>query len=691
MSPTTGSSALQSVRRLRADRVSFLVDAECYFAAVAEAVEQARHSVYIVGWDLHTEVRLRRDGQHPATLGALLKEAVRRNRRLHVHVLLWDYALIYLFERQPLPLLSFVWLAHPRIHVRHDDTAPAGASHHQKLVVLDDALAFVGGIDLTLNRWDTREHRADDERRADNGKRYGPFHDAQVAVTGEAARAVGELARVRWERATGRRECPPPPEHEIWPRGVTSWIEEVDVGLASTLGTQTELPTDIESTYVEAIASADRWLYFENQYFTSAAIGEALLDSLRREAGPEIVLVLPRDASGWLEQGTMDVLRTRLLRCLQGADVHGRLRVYHPVVPSPDGAAQPVYVHAKVFVADNRVARVGSANLSNRSMGFDSECDLLVLGDAKSTTAAAIATFRDSLLAEHLGCSPGELAQRLRETGSLISTIDSLRGGPRSLLLDVTAAPDWMLEALPDRTIVDPERPLTLDQWLETGLPRAIRSEAEVSLRAIALVAVLAAVAVAAFHVSGAEQLVAAREARPEASLLLLAGYCLAVVLPVPATLLHVGAVLVDGPFVGFALAGLGSALNATLAFLAGRRLGRDTVRRWAGMRLNRIARRIAKRGAIGVAVVRALPVTPMSIEGIVSGACSVRVGDYVVGTVLGVIPNLLIATTTVSALRHAMRSPSASNVALAALSLIGVALIAVLVARRLNPGNRTS
>jgi phosphatidylserine/phosphatidylglycerophosphate/cardiolipin synthase-like enzyme len=116
-------------RRVSADRASFLVDAEGYFSAVADAIERAARSVVIIGWDLDTEVRLRRDGREPATLAGVLQGAVRKNRKLRVWILLWDYALIYLLERQPLPLLSSVWPRHRRIRVRHDDTASAGASH----------------------------------------------------------------------------------------------------------------------------------------------------------------------------------------------------------------------------------------------------------------------------------------------------------------------------------------------------------------------------------------------------------------------------------------------------------------------------------------------------------------------------------------------------------------------------------
>src|SRR3569832_2150888 len=81
-----------------------------------------------------------------------------------------------------------------------------GGSHHQKVVVIDDQLAFAGGLDLTLGRWDTPDHVPDDPRRIElNPAPARPYHDVQVAVSGAAARALGELARERWRCATGKK------------------------------------------------------------------------------------------------------------------------------------------------------------------------------------------------------------------------------------------------------------------------------------------------------------------------------------------------------------------------------------------------------------------------------------------------------------------------------------------------------
>src|SRR5687767_14777930 len=150
------------------------------------------------------------------------------------------------------------------------------------------------------------------------------------------------------------------------------------------------------------IASARDTLYIENQYFTAPRIAAALEKRLADPEGPEVVLVLRLLSHGWLEEHTMHVLRTRLLQRLRDADKFGRFHVYYPHI---DGLAEAccIDVHSKVMIADDRCLRIGSANLCNRSMALDTECDMLLESRGEPRIAGAIADFRDRLLGEHLG------------------------------------------------------------------------------------------------------------------------------------------------------------------------------------------------------------------------------------------------------------------------------------------------
>ena len=85
---------------------------------------------------------------------------------------------------------------------------------------------------------------------------------------------------------------------------------------------------EIEQLYLDLIARAERWIYAESQYFASRKIAEAIAKRLEEPDGPEIVIINPVQADGWLEQEAMDSARAQLLDALEKRDPHGRLGVF---------------------------------------------------------------------------------------------------------------------------------------------------------------------------------------------------------------------------------------------------------------------------------------------------------------------------------------------------------------------------
>jgi phosphatidylserine/phosphatidylglycerophosphate/cardiolipin synthase-like enzyme len=230
-------------------------------------------------------------------------------------------------------------------------------------------------------------------------------------------------------------------------------MRSVDVGVARTLPELADRDEvrEIEALYLAAIAGAERSLYIESQYLASRTLAEAIAARLREPDGPEIVLVLPRNADGWLEQKAMDGARRRLLHLLWKA-------VYYPVTAGGD----PIYVHAKVLVMDDRLLRVGSSNLNNRSMGFDTECDLAVEVTADTENGdelrRTILGIRRQLVCEHLGVPAEQFDGTLAETSSLLRTVEALRGGGRTL---EKFDPDTVEDEdspLAENELMDPER-----------------------------------------------------------------------------------------------------------------------------------------------------------------------------------------------------------------------------------------
>lgn len=461
----------------RARRVAFLVDGKSYFDALVESLSRARRSIFVLGWDLHSRLRLQPDRTDGVELGALLESLVRDRPDLRVRLLDWDFTFLMTAEREFAPWLALDWRTDERISLRLDGRHPVGACHHQKLVVVDDAVAFVGGLDLTQGRWDTPEHRAEDPRRDDSaGRPQPPFHDVQVAVDGAAARHLGRLARERWRRATGRMLRQPVVHawHDPWPPSLAPDLERASVAIARTeppYGARAGV-REIERLYVDAIASARRSIYVENQYLSSRSIGDALCASVAAATGPEIVVVSPRECSGWLEESTMGLLRHRVVRRIREADHAGRFRLLHPRLA---GDAVRLNVHSKVMIVDESSVRVGSANLSNRSMGFDTECDVHVDAAGNPRTARGIAAFRARLLAEHLATTPALVEETLRRTGSLHATIDALAISERRLAPLELEVAEWVDAVVPERLFTDPEAPAKALEFIESWTPDLLR------------------------------------------------------------------------------------------------------------------------------------------------------------------------------------------------------------------------
>jgi len=679
-----------------ASRASLLIDAEPYFAALAAAAARARHSILIVGWDIDSRIQLlRNDNPYgmPTQLDEMLNAAVSRQPNLHVYILNWDFAMIYSLERELFPVFNLQWKTHRRVHFRLDGNHPLGASHHQKIVVIDDALAFAGGIDLTKCRWDTAQHIPDDPRRVDPaGNPYGPFHDVQMAVDGAAAAALGELVRERWRRATEKPVIPAAQgEHDPWPPELTVDMENVPVGIARTQPSfegHSEVK-EVEALYRDAISSAHRFIYIENQYLSSAAVGEVLEARLGEKSGPEIIMVLPAKSSGWLERSTMDVLRSRLLQRLQKADRFGHLRTYYPVVPGL-GEGQ-INVHAKVLVIDDTLIRVGSSNLSNRSMGLDTECDLAIEAAGNVHTEKAIARLRSRLLGGHLGVDPETVSECLSSEGSLIKAVEKLRGNRRSLMPLSSETPEGADNLIADIGIADPEKPLEPETFIEEFIPEEIRKPKSRRLFWIAGILLVMLILSGAWRWTPLSEWIdlqtigaVADSLRGDtaAPFIMLAIYLIGSLVLVPITLIIVGTAFIFGPLVGLSYSLLGCILAAALTYGIGRVLGRDTVRRLGGSRINRLSKRLSRHGVITTTVVRMLPIAPFTVVNMAAGASHIHFWDFIFGTLLGMSPGIIAITIFEHRLEVAIREPGAESFAILAI-LVGLIIIAAVVIRR--------
>jgi phosphatidylserine/phosphatidylglycerophosphate/cardiolipin synthase-like enzyme len=465
-----------------AHRVALLVDGEAYFSRLACCLRKATKSIFIVGWDFDASIRLEPGDGEP--LGQLLRSQVEANPELEVRVLVWSAAVVHAPGASLPLLLGADWDRHPRIHVVLDRRHPFYAAHHQKIVSIDDAVSFVGGIDLTVGRWDTSAHSEQNALRIDpNGQPYKPVHDVHSVLDGPAARAVSGIARARWRVATGECVLYHARVDDRWPPDLEPHIERVQVAISRTAPEWQGGRRVCESAWLaaDALRSARHSIYIEAQYFAAASVCEILLECLSKPAGPEIIVVVGLSSRGVLERYVMGKNRDRLARRLARADKRNRFRIYYPVVPC-DGGVADLKLHSKLIIVDDVFLRVGSSNLNNRSEGLDTECDIAI--EARNdSTRRAIAGLRDGLLAEHLGTDQSKVADTLVEEASLIRAVERLNStsgrGLRELHAVSVRGPTWPVIGT---GLLDPARPLfprlrRFRALLALAFSRASRSE----------------------------------------------------------------------------------------------------------------------------------------------------------------------------------------------------------------------
>jgi phosphatidylserine/phosphatidylglycerophosphate/cardiolipin synthase-like enzyme len=416
-------------RREHAGRVAFLVDTQDYFTALRLALARAERSILLLGWSFDPRTRLAPDGldadAEPDSIGQLLITLGDERPDLDIRVLVWKSALPVAISQEFFPHRAQASFLGTRVRFRLDDAVPMGGCHHQKVVVIDDALAFCGGGDICIDRWDTTAHLDADSRRLDPGHAFhAPRHEVVMMADGAAAAALGDLARERWRRATGESlAAPAPPAEDPWPLEIRPNVTNVEVAVVRTEPAWRGRAAVHEwrALTLCSVLAAERVIYLENQYITSPVIAEALAKRLAEPHGPEVVLISTRASPSYFDKTTMDRTRAIVLRRLREADVYGRFRAFFP--STSHGRA--VVVHAKVTIIDDRLVRIGSANLNNRSGGVDTECELAIEA-ADERTAAAIARLRNFLAGHYLGRGAADVALAVQRHGGLIGALEAL-------------------------------------------------------------------------------------------------------------------------------------------------------------------------------------------------------------------------------------------------------------------------
>ena len=427
-------------RRETSARAALIVDMADYFDAAMAAMRKAKHTVHLLNWAFEPQTLFHPQpgctGPEDDRIDNFLKRLSKDNPKLDVRILCWQSALPVAATQNWFPLAARKTFAGSHVKFVLDGKLPMGASHHQKAIIIDDAIGFCGGGDIGPDRWDTHHHLDDDPRREKTKHAHGNSqndfdsrHEVMGLVEGEPAKALGVLFRERWARCTGETPPEPPKVRPAWPSQVKPQFSAVEVGLSRTHGAWRDHPEvrEVERLHLESIGQARRCIYMENQYFTSPLIAAALARRLEERDGPEVVLIGTEHSPSFFDQATMDRTRVKFIETLKRADKHGRFQAYSPVTT----LGRIIIVHAKLTIIDDRLLRIGSANINNRSMGFDTECDLSfeAAGRAGTGNRAEIIRLRTRLLAHWLGCDDAILETAIHKAGGVGAGLELLRHG----------------------------------------------------------------------------------------------------------------------------------------------------------------------------------------------------------------------------------------------------------------------
>lgn len=671
-------------RQGSADRAALLFDGAGYYGALRSSLLGAKRRICLAGWDIDSRTPVRGseepDDGAPLKLGELLTHLVEQKPELSIHILLWDYSFLYALEREPLPRLNLDWRTPNRIEVCLDSRLPFGTSHHERIAVVDDNVAYCGGLDLTIRRWDRPNHRADDSDRKDpGGEPYGPYHDVQMVVDGEAAQDLAELVRRRWNRTAQSQLEALETDSDVWPQDVEPDFRDISVGISRTRPAFDGDPElrQVEAAYLDAISKAERIIYIENQYLTACRIARAICDRMREKTGIETIIVNPEMPGGWLAAQAMDAGRGQFLRELAHPEISDRVGVFYPWA-SGDGENVAVMVHSKLMIVDDRLLHVGSSNLNRRSMGTDRECDLRI-GDDKRETRAAIGQIRQKLIAHHLGLDVEQQSQREREKQSILASIDDFEASDRGLarLERAGDANDVPTELLVE--LADPEQPIEPDKFIGDLFGALPDQPIRRNLLKLLSVAVAIAAVVLLWRYSPLVEYVDPERlgtlfetigqsawTGPLLTLAFVAGSFL--FFPVTVMIASTSVALPPVPALIWAFAG--TLLAASANFAVGRFVSRKTLEGRFGRWIDRVSRRLQRGGIVSVMLVRNLPIAPFTVVNLVAGAARIPFRDYLIGTALGMAPGLAALTLLGDRLRGTLTDPSWINFSLLAVAI---------------------
>jgi uncharacterized membrane protein YdjX (TVP38/TMEM64 family) len=510
-------------------------------------------------------------------------------------------------------------------------------------------------------------------------KSFGPYHDIQMIVAGPIVRPLAELARMRWKQATGETPLPPLPAISAfdcspslppsWPENTAVDFYQVEMAAALTMppGYGRTPMRQVEQLYLDMIQRAQNFIYMENQFFCSQTIAEALNRRLQEVPELRVLLVSCYNPEGIMERKSMWHGRVHFRDTLESNGVGKRVTLTYPASVE-NGHEKPVRIHSKVMIVDDTYLRVGSSNINNRSMGFDTECDLVI--EAHNEEARhKIASIRNDLIREHTGRELASIERIIKHGSSVEKLLNHIPHSRQHLRrIDDEIYRYERFSTLATR-IADPHSQLLPELF---AMPPFIRH----TMRYIPMRLVISIALITAFVLSWQVTPLAEianpekmgewfRGARGEFWFipLVLGAFILSGIIFFPLTVLIAATAIALPTAVSFPVAIIGSLAGAAIGFLLGRKMGINWLRKITGRYADKIGR-YAKRGGIAsVAALRMLPVAPYTVVNFGLGMSEISFTTYLAGTLLGLLPGIIAFSFMGKSLASLWENPNAENI----------------------------
>lgn len=677
-----------------AHHASMLIDAENYYRALYEGICRAKHSIFIFGWNVDGRIALVRgedvpEDECPVTLHELIVHKAKENPKLQIYINQWSYPILLTLDREFMPAARWRIENCPNIHYRFDNVVPLQASHHQKIVIIDDEIAFSGGQDVGTLRWDNRRHHPEDPLRKDGvveedeNKPYIPNHDVQIVVSGPAAQALAELARRRWFLATDYEAVAVRPytckgKPKAWPSKNPPQFEDVRVAISLTFPQIGETPPtrQVEQLFFDQIASAEHFIYIENQYLASRDIARAINRALKQNKNLRVLIFSSRDPVGLAEEVAMWSLRLKFKHLVKRG-VRDRVEMVFSVSKSENKAVS-VHVHSKVMVIDDKYLRVGSANINDRSMFLDSECDITLVGK-NAETRAKIAELRNDLIEEHSGRKKSDIQKLIDQNAPIAEFLKEVPGSDKFLrrihdsLSPFAQFLTWVtLAKARHRPILDIVMHFFSSHNDKAGFPHKRASMAFLIVMVLAMFLYFNRQIPEDFirseHLDGIYN---ALKNSPNAAWLIIGIFVLVGLVCFPVTVLIAGTAAMLGPLTGLAVAMAGVAASAALSYIIGKVLGKRLFQNYTNTAFLRVRDRIAGAGVLGIAALRLIPIGPFTLVNMILGAMPVTFATFLAGTILGILPGAAAMAILGDSLASIWRNPDPQN-----LIYMGIALL---------------